>query len=111
MPSRSSLATSWNELWRPVDIGLQAAGFPIEDVDPGPVVRRVEAGDWLGFHLCEEKVSATLDKRGQLREEQVSVADLETAFVGERCPSTMSQTWFRLRGTGCGTAPTSPINP
>lgn len=92
---------AWTNLWRPVDIGPSAHEFPIEDVDPGPVVRSVELGGWNGYYLTEEAVSALLDDSGQIQDRLVSVESLSQSYVGEQLsiddlPDPVQIAWYRV---------------
>lgn len=91
---------AWTDLWRPVDIGPSAHAFPIQDADPGPVVRRVEATGWHGYHLTEESVSALLDDNGQARPGPFAVESLPESYVGEQLsiddlPDAVQIEWYR----------------
>jgi len=90
-----------SNLWRPVDIGNSATSFPIKDVDAGPVVRRVGADDWRGFHLVEEKISALVDDLGHVRSPPLSAEGLKASYVGklmsiDELPDPVQDSWYRI---------------
>ncbi len=90
---------TWTNLWRPVDIGPITQAFPIRDVDPGPVVRRLEATGWQGYHLTEDAVSALLDDSGQRRPGPFAVESLPESYVGEQLsidalPDAVQTEWY-----------------
>lgn len=98
--SATDTGPAWNDLWRPVDIGPSGHGFSMTDARPGPVVRRVEAPGWRGYHLVEEAVTAVLDESGQADPPPSLAANLPNAYVGDPLsiddvPDSVQSSWSR----------------